>query len=379
MNINKNDLVKIAKRENNHKRSYLLVNPLQGKHVPVSPQIALGLFQDLASEVCHSFSQERLSVIGFAETATAIGASLASILPYDAFYIHTTREWHKDADYLYFSESHSHAAQQSLVKNRLDEIIEASDRLLFAEDEVTTGNTILHIIEVLRKEYPHKNLKFGVASILNGMNDQQLAAFEAQGIRCTFLRKLPPSDYSNLLSRYMFEPSDMHECSYHCTLNSAGFDVPGMPDPRFGIRNRYYMEACRQFSNKILSCIPSGSLSGKKVLVLGTEEFMFVPLLFAAQLEQEHACSQVLFHATTRSPILPCRDDSYPLFSRYEIRSPYDSQRITYLYNLTHYDTVFLLHDSQAGYHRGLESILSALELNQCSDIRIFNSRDSSL
>ena len=38
------DLVKIAKRENNTKRSYLYVNPVQGKHVPVSPSLPLLLF-----------------------------------------------------------------------------------------------------------------------------------------------------------------------------------------------------------------------------------------------------------------------------------------------------------------------------------------------
>ena len=31
-----NDLVRIAKRENNIRRKYLVVNPLQGKHVPIT-------------------------------------------------------------------------------------------------------------------------------------------------------------------------------------------------------------------------------------------------------------------------------------------------------------------------------------------------------
>ena len=34
------DLVRIAKRENNTKRNYLVVNPLQGKHIPVQPSKA---------------------------------------------------------------------------------------------------------------------------------------------------------------------------------------------------------------------------------------------------------------------------------------------------------------------------------------------------
>ena len=35
MEYTEKDLVKIAKRENNTKRNYLVVDPLQGKHIPV--------------------------------------------------------------------------------------------------------------------------------------------------------------------------------------------------------------------------------------------------------------------------------------------------------------------------------------------------------
>ena len=68
------DLVRIARRENNTKRSYLVVNPLQGKHIPVSPKRALKLFADLADTIRNAYAGERLLLIGFAETATAIGA-----------------------------------------------------------------------------------------------------------------------------------------------------------------------------------------------------------------------------------------------------------------------------------------------------------------
>ncbi|MDE7043793.1 MAG: phosphoribosyltransferase domain-containing protein, partial [Acetatifactor sp.] len=43
------DLVKIAKRENNKKRNYLVVNPLQGKHIPVSPGMELQVFSEHAA------------------------------------------------------------------------------------------------------------------------------------------------------------------------------------------------------------------------------------------------------------------------------------------------------------------------------------------
>ena len=78
------DLVKIAKRENNTKRSYLYVNPVQGKHVPVSPSLPLLLFSALAAKIESRYPEERLLVIGFAETATAIGSffnSCMNLLP----------------------------------------------------------------------------------------------------------------------------------------------------------------------------------------------------------------------------------------------------------------------------------------------------------
>ena len=74
MQYTQSDCVRIAKRENNTKRNYLVVNPLQGKHIPVSPSKSLELFDSLAGRVKAAYPGERILFIGFAETATAIGA-----------------------------------------------------------------------------------------------------------------------------------------------------------------------------------------------------------------------------------------------------------------------------------------------------------------
>ena len=42
------NLVVLAKREGNKKRKYLVVNRLQGKHIPVCPSAALEMFEALA-------------------------------------------------------------------------------------------------------------------------------------------------------------------------------------------------------------------------------------------------------------------------------------------------------------------------------------------
>ena len=143
--------ISIAKRENNSKRGYLIVNPSQGKHIPVSPSVSLSVFEELAKQIEGKYENESLLFIGFAETATAIGAQVAisSGMPY----MQTTREIIPGVDYIFFSEEHSHATEQKLVKDDLDKVIEKIDRIVFVEDEVSTGKTILNIIKRILKFY----------------------------------------------------------------------------------------------------------------------------------------------------------------------------------------------------------------------------------
>ncbi len=157
------DLIRIAKREHNKKRNYLVVNRLQGKHIPVQPDQALGMFAQLAERLEKRFDGEKTLVIGFAETATAIGATVAIKL--GAYYIQTTREEVEGAQYLYFSEEHSHATQQRLVRQDLDGIMPKIGDVVFVEDEVTTGNTIRNLVQTLEQVYP-RHAKYTVASIL---------------------------------------------------------------------------------------------------------------------------------------------------------------------------------------------------------------------
>ena len=104
--------------------THLDVYKRQGKHVPVSPTEAFLLYRALADEIRDKYEGQRLLIIGFAETATAIGASLA--VEMDSFYMQTTRENAGDVKYLYFSESHSHATEQKLVRDDLDRVIAVS-------------------------------------------------------------------------------------------------------------------------------------------------------------------------------------------------------------------------------------------------------------
>lgn len=103
------------------------------------------------------------------------------------------------------------------------------------------------------------------------------------------------------------------------------------------------------------------SKSDKKVLVLGVEEFMYPPMLVALTIKETYNWLDVKFHATTRSPILTSVDPNYPLFSRWKLKSPYDSERITYVYNLVDYDYVIVLSDSEYKNEDQYDSIEAAL------------------
>ena len=193
------DLVVIGKRVNNQKRSYLVIDPLQGKHIPVEPGKALGLFDALAAIIADRYQDERLLLIGFAETATAIGAETA--IRMGAKYIQTTREQIPGVEYLFFTEAHSHASEQKLVKDDLDGIIDEIDRIIYIEDEVTTGNTILNIVNILEDLYGGR-LRFSVASLLNGMTEEHRKEYAERGIEIHYLLKTDHGNYSRIAENY---------------------------------------------------------------------------------------------------------------------------------------------------------------------------------
>ncbi len=353
MKYSEQNLVKIAKRENNKKRSYLLVNPLQGKHMPVSPIKAMQLFDSLADKIKDRYKDEKILFVGFAETATAIGARVAINLGDN--YIQTTREIIPDVNYMFFSEEHSHATEQKLVKNDIDGIIKEVDRIIFIEDEITTGKTILNIIDILEKQYPNK-LKYGVASLLNGMTDEHLSRYKKRKIEIQYLVKTDHSDYKKYADKYI------NDGDYICNLSDEKIEVPilnieGKMDARRLVNGKKYEEACQRLWNKVNEKI--GNIKKEKILVVGTEEFMYPSLYIGSMLENLE--NEVKCHSTTRSPIMVSRDKEYPLHTRYELRSLYDSERKTFIYDIDKYDRVFVITDSSLSEKKGIISLVNAL------------------
>lgn len=369
MNYQQKDLVRIAKRENNTKRSYLVVDPLQGKHVPVEPSKALNLFKSLAEKLQGKYEGERLLLIGFAETATAIGAQTAITL--GTKYIQTTREVIPDARYLFFSEAHSHATEQKLVKDDIDRVINDIDRIVFIEDEVTTGNTIMNIIKIITKEY-QKKIKFAVASLLNGMTEESLKIYQDEKIELHYLVKTDHSGYGAVAEQYRCDGLYICAIPENHTHESADIDVqseknmrehiisiPGWMNARRFVDAKQYEAACRKLAETVIA--ETGVKQGERVLVIGTEEFMYPALLTGYEIEKMGCV--VRCHSTTRSPIAVSTEEEYPLHCRYELCSLYDPERKTFIYDLENYDRVIVMTDSALASLKGLETLIYALRM----------------
>lgn len=385
------ELVRIAKRENNTRRKYLVVNRLQGKHIPVSPKEALQMFRSLAELIKEAYPSERLLMVGFAETATAIGAAVA--IECQAAYMQTTREVIDGVDYLYFSESHSHATEQKLVKTDLDKIIGKTDRIVFIEDEVTTGNTILNIVRLIQKTYAQP-VSFAVASILNEMNEEALENYKNLKIPVHYLVKTAHDTYTEIAEQYQAdgtchictkpqekEVEQQKEVQQQIEMQQTKEaqqpievqEISGWINARRLHTADTYKQACEQLWQEIqqkygYTKYTKETETGRRILVLGTEEFMYPALYVGAKLEE--AGYTVRMHATTRSPIAVSKEEKYPLHTRYELASLYDKNRTTFVYDLAEYEEVLVLTDAQKQETEGWESLQRALTLNHNRQIR---------
>lgn len=359
-------ILRVAKRHNNKKRKYILVNPRQGKHMPVSPQRALDMMKALGDKAARRFGETRL-VIGFAETATAIGAVVAQTLHPDCIYIQTTREDMPElGECLEFLEEHSHAPEQKLAVKGLAEAIEHTDAVVLVDDEISTGRTICNIIAQLRETYPAlQGKRLIAASLINRLSPVDEERLQSAGIESEYLLKLPQDDYTAMVEKWPAEeaqPLRMEErVSYECFLQKQEYN------PRCALPIGRYWREWERMAQEIPAQLPLELQAD--TLVLGTEECMLPGLLVGQALEARGAA--VHFQATTRSPISISAAADYPIRSGWQVRSLYDEgeSRRNFIYNLRPYEQVVIVSDTPLPEQERIQSLLAVLRENGCNRI----------
>ncbi|RNL70983.1 phosphoribosyltransferase [Streptomyces sp. I6] len=149
------ELLGLALRRN-PKRAHLLVSHVLGKHVPQKPSVVYGHGYRLGLRVRDILGRDeaaRAVVLGYAETATGLGHSVADGLAV-APYLHSTR---RPVDGVGraggFEESHSHATSHLLLPED-PELLAGEGPLVLVDDEFSTGNTVLNTIRDLHTRHP---------------------------------------------------------------------------------------------------------------------------------------------------------------------------------------------------------------------------------
>ncbi|MFJ6125044.1 phosphoribosyltransferase [Streptomyces griseoviridis] len=150
------ELLGLALRRN-PKRAHLLVSNVLGKHVPQAPSVVYGYGFTLGRRVRELLGDDAGAavVLGYAETATGLGHSVADGLAV-APYLHSTRRPVPGvAAAGGFEESHSHATSHLLLPED-PALLVGDGPLVLVDDEFSTGNTVLNTIRDLHERYPRR-------------------------------------------------------------------------------------------------------------------------------------------------------------------------------------------------------------------------------
>ncbi|MFE6778885.1 phosphoribosyltransferase [Streptomyces sp. NPDC057702] len=149
------ELLGLALRRN-PRRAHLLVSNVLGKHVPQRPDVVYGAGVRLGERVRALLGEAdaaRAVVLGYAETATGLGHSVADGLAL-APYLHSTRRPVAGvAPVGGFEEEHSHATSHLLLPED-PELLAGDGPLVLVDDEFSTGRTVLNTIRTLHDRFP---------------------------------------------------------------------------------------------------------------------------------------------------------------------------------------------------------------------------------
>ncbi|MGN1340025.1 MAG: phosphoribosyltransferase domain-containing protein [Oscillospiraceae bacterium] len=348
----------LAKRENNPKRDFIILNTRQAKHFPSDPAAALELMETLGQRLAGDGRAEKPTVIiGFAETATAIGAVVAGFF-HDCFYVTTTREQPPDwATTISFEESHSHASHHTLCV-RDEDIFRRAAQVILVDDEFTTGSTAVHLLKALDGCLA-PNCRVYAAAL--AASSESIEMFSSVGITPITLSRLEDMKNRTLPEHFSpdryFQPREFGDILHRNSLF----------DQRLGVPADLYLAECRRICTQLAEEFTPDP--EKTVEIIGTEEFCYPPLLLGKLLSGKFG--QVVVHCVTRSPMLPFDSGrepfaqpeplEYPLVNRTPLKSVYDPKRQVFLYNTQPCDLSIILTDAEAPDETALRELCGAV------------------
>ncbi|MFC8141221.1 phosphoribosyltransferase [Streptomyces paradoxus] len=384
----------------NPKRAHLLVSNVLGKHVPQSPSVVYGYGVELGRRVRDLLGDDearRAVVLGYAETATGLGHSVADGLGL-APYLHSTRRPVAGvAPAGGFEESHSHATSHLLLPED-PALLTGDGPLVLVDDEFSTGNTVLNTVRDLHGRYPRRRyVVVALVDMRSPADAGRLADFAGEiGARVDLVTaasgtvRLPEGVLEKgqeLVARYESEtagegssagaapswpvaqftappnsgvaiaadqeadplgargtartaPTGPHPDDNDTAPHTTRIDLhwpANLPDgARHGFTpaHRARLEAALPaMAARIAEALPHNA---RRVHILGFEELMYAPLRLARELERATDV-EVRYSTTTRSPVLAVDDPGYAIRTRLAFPAhddPADGPGERYAYNV---------------------------------------------
>ncbi|MGE6246103.1 phosphoribosyltransferase domain-containing protein [Psychrobacter proteolyticus] len=329
------DLLGFAQRIN-PKRAFLFVSKVLGRHIPVAPSTMREAFTDLADLVPNHLPQPIL-VIGMAETAVGLSAGVHQALQTrypQALLLNSTRHAQHDessdangTDSLLttFCEDHSHASHHLIYQSKdsvTQEQLLTSKTLIMVDDEASTGNTCVNVVTALREAGLTQLEQVHLTTLVDWSLDQEKHHPQSDNKPARMADRLSGIEFHrhHLLSgawQWTDAPNPEPITMPSVDTTAAGSQTLGdtgnwgrFPtlDSTEGFANYLssFQAAFTRFDgNEIFDL----TLLPKRILVLGSNEFVWLPFLLAEWLETEsnklngNIDSTVSFSALTRSPI----------------------------------------------------------------------------
>ncbi|GAB2861026.1 hypothetical protein GCM10022221_70960 [Actinocorallia aurea] len=449
------ELVGLAVRRN-PRRAHLLVSTVLGKHVPTDPRLVYGSALLLGRLAGHALGGESSAehdevalqagallreglagdgsaaaslrdllasravprdavVLGYAETATALGHGVADALA-NAPYLHSTRRPVPGVTpYGGFEEEHSHATSHLLLPDPPG-LFDTDAPLVLVDDELSTGRTVRNTLRALHAVRPRT--RYVVASLIDLRDAADIAATEAlaaelgASVEVVALARgavlLPPglleagTDLVATLdvnhSRPALPAAAIAPAKPRRTPPAApdgprpeafiatapgegrGSDADGVVRASvrwpggvpsggrhgFGPGHREALEkGLPAMAADVAGAVPAGA---RRILVLGFEELMYAPLRLAEALADLLPDTAVRYSTTTRSPVLAVDHPGYAIRGRIVFPAhdaPADGPGERYAYNVAQgFDAVVVVVDEEGDtpvLHEGLLAELAGL------------------
>lgn len=325
------DLFEVAERRN-PKRAFLFVSKVLGRHIPVSPQTMRGVYRQLADRF-PAVADGPVLFIGMAETAVGLGAGVFDELRgrfSEAIYLTSTRHPQPGELLCEFKEAHSHATDHLIylpADPALRRRVLATRTLVLIDDEATTGNTFINLLEALQKEGGLGQVEQVIAVTLTDWSGDALAQRSP----------VPVSSVSLIQGHWHWQPLPDAPLPVMPAVNvSAAGSVTISGKQSWG---RLGMTAPAADLGRHLQAQP-----GETILVLGTSEFVWEPFLLAERLAAQGA--EVRYSSATRSPIAP----GFAIESVIAFSDNYGQGIPNFVYNVAHqrFDRILLCSETPA-------------------------------